>query len=191
MGENPRPFHDKPNNPVEMVSWNDTQVFIKCLNGMFPDLAARLPTEAEWEYACRSGTTGPFSFGDKITWEQVNSDALHISADGTKRMNQQETVSVKSLPPNAWGLYQMHGNVWEWCADWYQDYTPEAAIDPTGPKVGSLRVIRGGSFGDSSLFVRSACRSMIKPDNYNFQIGFRLALFVSEKSQYGRLCKSE
>jgi formylglycine-generating enzyme len=113
MGENPAAFQGDVNNPVEQVSWNNVQEFIIRLNNSVPELEAYLPTEAQWEYACRAGTTTPFSFGKNITPEQVNYDGNHPYAGDKKGLFRKKTVPVKSLPPNPWGLYEIHGNVWE------------------------------------------------------------------------------
>jgi len=176
MDKNPSKFQDDPNNPVENISWDQVQVFIERLNRMIPELKARLPTEAEWEYACRAGTTTPFSFGANITPEQVNYDGNHPYADGAKGLYRGKTVPVKSLPANPWGLYEMHGNVWEWCADWYDDYPAEAAVDPAGPDSGSGRVLRGGSWFSSGWSARSAGRDWNGPALRDGGFGFRLAL---------------
>ncbi|HRD68234.1 MAG TPA: SUMF1/EgtB/PvdO family nonheme iron enzyme [Candidatus Competibacter sp.] len=164
MGKNPSHFKGE-RRPVEQVSWNEVQKFIARLNGAVPGLGARLPTEAEWEYACRAGTTTPFSFGEDITPEQVN-----------YYYRQQETVEVASLPANPWGLYEMHGNVWEWCQDWYGDYSQGPAVDPTGPETGEGRVLRGGSWILSGRVARSAYRNHGGPGLRHDYIGFRLAL---------------
>ncbi|MCP4702684.1 MAG: formylglycine-generating enzyme family protein, partial [Gammaproteobacteria bacterium] len=116
MGENPSHFKGEE-KPVERVSWEDAQKFILQLNEEKPGLALKLPSEAEWEYACRAGTDTPFWFGDNITPEQVNYDGNYPYAGGKKGRYRKETVDVKALPCNSYGLYQMHGNVWEWCAD--------------------------------------------------------------------------
>lgn len=176
MKNNPSYFDGEHDNPVEHVSWNDVQQFILILNSQLPDLQARLPTEAEWEYACRAGTTTPFSFGDSITSEQVNynSNILSVGAEGGRYRD--KTVPVKSLPPNSWGLYEMHGNVWEWCADWYGDYPVEAVIDPSGLVTEQRRVLRGGAWYSTAGGVRSAFRLGYDPDYRNYFIGFRLAL---------------
>jgi formylglycine-generating enzyme required for sulfatase activity len=176
MSENPSRFQDDINNPVENVNWEDAQRFIARLNEAIPDLHARLPSEAEWEYACRAGTSTPFSFGENITPVQVNYDGNYPYADGAKGLNRQKTVAVKSLPPNAWGLYEMHGNVWEWCADLFGDYAPEAAVDPSGPEEGSYRVLRGGSWFIYGGYARSAPRHRYDPALRDDGIGFRLAL---------------
>jgi formylglycine-generating enzyme required for sulfatase activity len=171
MGNNPASFSDDPRNPVERVSWNDTQGFIQKLNEAVSGLKAKLPTEAQWEYACRAGTTTPFSFGENITSEQVNYDGNYPNAGGKK-----ETVPVKSLPANPWGLYEMHGNVWEWCQDWYGSYPAEPVRNPEGSQTGVERVVRGGSWGYDGGYVRSAIRSGYDPADRYDHLGFRLAL---------------
>jgi formylglycine-generating enzyme required for sulfatase activity len=175
MGENPAYFKDNVNNPVEQVSWNDVQEFIIRLNNLVPELEARLPTEAQWEYACRAGTTTPFSFGENITPEQVNYDGNYPYANGEKGLSRGKTIPVKSLPPNPWGLYEMHGNVWEWCYDWYGDYPSEPVVDPVEPSTGATRVLRGGSGGSIGGGVHSASRHGGGP-GYRGSIGFRLSL---------------
>ena len=177
MGENPSRFNDDLNNPVEMVSWDDAQQFIKKLNKKIPALQARLPSEAQWEYACRTGTTAPFTFGDTITPEQVNYDGEYPYAKGEKGLVRRQTVPVKTLSANPWGLYEMHGNVWEWCADWYQDDLGKNPVtDPVGAEEGAGRVVRGGSWDDGGRDVRSAVRSRSRPDYRNDFIGLRLSL---------------
>ncbi len=176
MGENPSEFKDDPRNPVEQVSWNDSQRFIAGLNRRLPGLQARLPTEAEWEYACRAGTTTPFSFGENITPEQVNYDGETPYAGGEKGLYRGHTVPVASLPPNPWGLYEMHGNVVEWCEDWYGNYPSEPQTDPHGPVEGVARVLRGGSWIVDGGGTRSAARDWSGPDDRDNHFGFRLAL---------------
>ncbi|MEI2768911.1 MAG: formylglycine-generating enzyme family protein [Nitrosomonas sp.] len=173
MGENPAYFQDSLDHPVEYVNWDDVQSFIQALNTQLPDLHARLPTEAEWEYACRAGTTTPFSFGETITPEKVNYDP-HAGVEIGRILG--KTVPVKSLPSNPWGLYEMHGNVWEWCSDGYGDYPTEAVIDPFGPTTGQNRVLRGGSWRSSAWRTRSAYRHRDEPVNRINRFGFRLAL---------------
>jgi len=175
MGDNPSGFMGKL-RPVEKVSWSNIQDFINKLNHAKPGLQLRLPTESEWEYACRAGTTTPFNFGENITPEQVNYDGDNPYADGKKGLRWGETVEVKSLPANDWGLYEMHGNVWEWCADWYGAYAAGPLIDPQGPATGSARVLRGGSCFDGASNVRSALREGYDPDDHYYNgSGFRLA----------------
>ena len=176
MGDNPSRFTDDAHNPVEQVSWNDVKPFIETLNAKLPGLYARLPTEAEWEYACRAGTTTPFSFGDNITPEQVNYNGNNPYANGKKGLYREKTVPVKSLPPNPWGLYEMHGNVLEWCEDWFGDYAAELQTDPLGPDTGANRVLRGGSWIIIGRDVRSADRYRYEPGLRNDNFGFRLAL---------------
>ncbi|WP_199230834.1 formylglycine-generating enzyme family protein [Azospirillum sp. TSO5] len=176
MGENPSRFTGDDRRPVERVSWNDVQGFLKRLNGWVPGLDLCLPTEAQWEHACRAGTTTPFSFGATITPEQANYNGNSPYADGPKGLYRKSTASVGSLPPNAWGLYEMHGNVWEWCADGQRDYTAEEATDPRGPEsAGADRVLRGGSWNSHARFARAACRYGYHPDDRNYLIGFRCA----------------
>ena len=175
MGDNPSSFKDDPANPVEHVSWDDVQTFLGCLNALVPGLAAGLPSEAQWEHACRAGTTTPFSFGDNITPEQVNYDGNSPYADGKKGLYRERTVPVKSLPTNLWGLYEMHGNVVEWCADWYGDYPEGPQIDPSGPPEGVYRVLRGGSWIGYGLHCRAAHRGRGQPGDPGRNLGFRLA----------------
>jgi sulfatase modifying factor 1 len=176
MGENPSRFQDNQNNPVENVSWDEARQFIERLNSNFPYPDVRLPTEAEWEYACRAGTDTPFSFGHNITPEQVNYNGNYPYAGGIKGLYREKTMPVKSLPANRWGLYEMHGNVFEWSADWYGVYAAEAAVNPVGPVEGSGRVLRGGSWYYDGRSVRSAYRRGSGPDLRYGGIGFRLAL---------------
>jgi len=174
MGESPSRFTG-PDRPVEQVSWEDAQGFIARLNGERDDLLLRLPTEAEWEYACRAGTTTPFWFGEQITTEQANYDGNNPYADGPIGEYREETVDVRALPANAWGLYQMHGNVDEWCQDWYGDYPSGPVTDPEGPETGTRRVLRGGSWFIFAGGLRSACRLHREPGLRYGNSGFRLA----------------
>ena len=176
MGENPRMFSDHPRNPVEQVSWEDAQRFTAELNRCIPNLNACLPSEAQWEYACRAGTTTPFSFGENITPEQVNYNGEYAYAGSNKGLSRERTVPVGSLPPNPWGLYEMHGNVLEWCEDWYGAYETQPQSDPRGPETGAARVLRGGSWIGRGRHVRSACRNGGGPGMRRSSIGFRLAL---------------
>ena len=158
-------------------------MFINRLNNLIPDIQAKLPSEAQWEYACRAGTTTPFSFGANITPEQANYDGNHPYSDGEKGLYREKTVVVKSLPANPWGLYEMHGNVWEWCQDdWIEQLPKESATDPTGATTGSGRVVRGGSWNSSGRYGRSAIRGGIGADYRLNVLGFRLALGLKLKS---------
>jgi len=159
-------FTQTNDNPVTCVSWNDSQEFIKWLNQRDPGNNYRLPTEAEWEYACRAATTTRFSSGasdsdlDRVGWYTSNS--------GSK------THPVGQKQPNALGLYDMHGNVWEWCSDWYGDYPSGSVTDPRGPSSGSYRVARGGGWRYNALYCRSALRINDVPSVRISGLGFRL-----------------
>ena len=173
---NPSHFPENPANPVDNVAWHDAQHFIAELNRRLPGLHARLPSEAEWEYACRAGSTSAFAFGEQITTAQVNYNGNHPYTGGEKELYRRSPVPVGSLPPNPWGLYEMHGNVWEWCADWYGDYRPEPQVDPQGPTFGRMRVLRGGTWSDPASYARSATRSRIEPAYRPRSTGFRIVL---------------
>ena len=180
MRENPSRFKEEK-LPVENVSWDDCQRFIQAINERKPGLDLRLPTEAEWEYACRAGTVTPFSFGENITPEQVNYDGNHPYNKGSKGEYREKTVAVKSLPCNDWGLYEMHGNVWEWCRDWHGEYPAEAVVDPVGPDTGSSRVLRGGCWIFNARVCRSAYRFYYVPGSRSVDFGFRLARGQKER----------
>ncbi len=173
-GENPSEFKGAQ-RPVEQVSWEEAQKFMAQLNKEVPGLALALPTEAQWEYACRAGTITPFFFGENISTDQVNYDGNRPYADGEKGEYRKETVDVKALPCNDWGLYQMHGNVYEWCRDWYADYPAGSVVDPVGPDSGRLRVFRGGSWDGFGGYCRSAYRNRLEPGVRDFTHGFRLS----------------
>ena len=168
MGSNPSYFKDCGDDcPVETVSWNDAQEFIKKLIQTESGAKYRLPTEAEWEYACRAGSKGRFYFGDVET--KLGEYAWYQGNSGWK------THPVRKREPNAWGFYDMHGNVLEWCQDWYGDYTTSQVTDPTGPKAGQFRVLRGGSWNTGAGFERSAYRDRRRPDGRYYYLGFRIA----------------
>ena len=176
MESDPSEFKDCGDDcPVEYVSWNDVHEFIQKLNGMQDKHQYRLPTEAEWEYACRAGSTTPFSFGRCISTDQANYDGdnpLEGCAAGKFRGKK---VPVGSFSPNAWGLYDMHGNVREWCQDRYDDYSSDSVSDPEGPYNRPYRVSRGGSWCNYGRSCRSAARYYGEPDNGDGLLGFRLA----------------
>jgi formylglycine-generating enzyme required for sulfatase activity len=156
MGTNPSSFKGEK-NPVETVSWNDCQTFIAKLNEKVAQGAFRLPTEAEWEYACRAGSSTAFCYGDD---EKQLGDYAWYSG------NRSETTHpVGKKKPNAWGLYDMHGNVWEWCQDWYGSgyYSDGPDSDPQGPSSGLTRVLRGGSWSYDPVSCRSAGRGYFDP----------------------------
>ncbi|MDX5955977.1 MULTISPECIES: formylglycine-generating enzyme family protein [Azospirillum] len=174
MGKNSSRFQNDERCPAENVPWNDVQKFLKRINRLLPGLSLDLPTEAQWEYACRAGTAAPFSFGETITSDQVNYDGSRSYRDGPKGRFRQRTVPVGSLPPNPWGLHEMHGNVWEWCADGWRDYIGEAVTDPRGPETDDAgRVLRDGSWIGDARYVRAAIRLRSPPDGRLVGIGFR------------------
>ena len=177
MGENPSRFTGDERLPVESVSWHDATAFIAKLNDRVPRLNAGLPSEAQWEYACRAGSTTPFAFGATITAEQVNYNGNYPYAGTKKGLYREKTVPVASLPANGWGLYEMHGNVWEWCSDWYDECPREAVLDPEGAGQGSGRVLRGGAWIRYAQFARSAQRYALDPGERGIigSLGFRLA----------------
>ncbi len=190
MGNNPSYFNSCGDEcPLENVTWNDCQEFIRKLNGMVSVGNFRLPTEAEWEYACRAGTTGPYAGDlDAMGWYPDNSGNRHIDALGIWNGLEDERRSLEKLfdndcrthlvggkKPNAWGLYDMHGNVFEWCQDWYGDYPSGAVTDPAGPSGGSNRVLRGGTWCHGAKFCRSAYRYSIPPGGRGGDPGLRLA----------------
>lgn len=167
MGSNPSRFKD-PNRPVEQVSWYDVQEFIRKLNARTGE-HFRLPTEAEWEYAARAGRTTFFSWGDEL-----GSNRANCSSCGS-RWDDKETAPVGSFQPNTLGLYDMHGNVWEWTQDWFGAYSRSPATNPTGPRSGRKRVARGGGWGSILERLESAFRMDYSPDRRSFDLGFRLA----------------
>jgi formylglycine-generating enzyme required for sulfatase activity len=174
VGENPSRFMGE-DLPVENVSWDDCKAFMQALNTRQPALHSCLPSEAQWEYACRAETQTIFHFGDSITTDQVNYRGTEPLAGSPEGEYRQKTVPVKALPANAWGLYQMHGNVWEWCQDWLADYTAEPQHDPVGPDSGQDRVLRGGSWDLGGRGCRSASRDGSTPGLRDDGSGFRLA----------------
>ena len=169
MGENPSRFKGAQ-NPVEKVSWDDAVEFCRQLSALPAEKASgyvyRLPTEAEWEYACRAGTTTVYSFGDSDS--ELGDYAWYDKNSG------KTTHPVGGRKPNAWGLYDMHGNVWEWCQDRYGDLPSGSVTDPLGASSGSDRVYRGGSWSNFSGICRSAFRIRFTPVNRNLTSGFRV-----------------
>ena len=168
-------------HPVCCVNWEDAQAFLAWLNkkaGLAgrPD-AYRLPSEAEWEYACRAGMTTPFSFGATISTAQANYDGNHTYGSGKKGEYRKQTMPVGSFPANPFGLHEMHGNVWEWCQDCWNDSYNGAPSDGSAWTTGdcSSRVLRGGSWGGSPGWLRSAIRSGSYPTVRFINGGFRLA----------------
>jgi formylglycine-generating enzyme required for sulfatase activity len=157
MGNNPSQFKGD-DRPVDSVSWDDCQDFCKRL-GQKDGKRYRLPTEAEWEYACRAGTTTPFFFGDTISTDQANYDGNLTYGKGKKGVYREQTTPVGSFPANAWGLHDMHGNLYEWCSDWYGPYQSGDIVDPQGIDPGEYRVLRGGCW---SSYPPVRCRSAFR-----------------------------
>lgn len=168
-GSNPSHFTDDLELPVEQVSWDDVQGFLAALPS---GVEAVLPTEAQWEYACRAGSTTPFGFGEQINPHQVNYN------DGPKSEYRPKTVPVKARPANAWGLYQMHGNVLEWCADARRDYTEAEVINPSGATGQGVKdfAVRGGGWFGRARGARSARRYRYPRGRRGSYLGFRFAL---------------
>lgn len=161
----------EPSHPAVYISWDDVQRFIAKLNDAEGEALYRLPSEAEWEYACRAGSATRWSFGDD------ESQLTHYawSWENAWDVGEQYAHAVGQKEPNAWGLYDMHGNVWEWVQDWYAySYNSSPRVDPPGPSSGSSRVIRGGGFGNAAQGVRSASRDNYSPADRYAVIGMRL-----------------
>ncbi|MDR0444446.1 MAG: formylglycine-generating enzyme family protein [Treponema sp.] len=190
MGTNPSNFKGS-DLPVERVTWFDaveycnrrsqeeglTPAYTRTGDNVTWNRSAngyRLPTEAEWEYACRAGTTTPFNTGNNITTSQANYDGDYPYNRNALGSSRRRTTNVGSFPANAWGLFDMHGNVWEWCWDWFGDYSSANLDDPAGVPSGSSRVIRGGSWDNSGAGVRSAYRRSLTPSFRIINLGFRL-----------------
>jgi formylglycine-generating enzyme required for sulfatase activity len=166
MGQGTILPHRRKNLPVETVSWENAQDFIRKLRAL-DGKRYRLPTEAEWEYACRAGTTTPYYSGNALSTKDANFGKFK------KGHSPLATTPVGSYPPNPWSLYDMCGNVWQWCQDWYGDYPQEEVVDPQGPKEGRERVLRGGSFADVGP-APSARRHKYEPDGRAETVGFRI-----------------
>ncbi len=174
MGSNPSHFKGSK-NPVEQVSWEDCRGFVEKLSAKRGGGKFLLPTEAQWEYACRAGSTTRYCFGDEesglgeYAWYAANSGITTHPVGGKK--------------PNAWGLYDMHGNVWEWCQDWYDEgyYANSTTDDPTGPSGGSFRVLRGGCWNYPAWICRSAFRYWLVPGDRIFHLGFRVSRVAADR----------
>lgn len=195
MGENPSQFVewriglDASQFPVEQVSWDEAREFCRRLSSLPEEKAAkrayRLPTEAEWEYACRAGTTTSFHFGTKLNGEDAN--CVGTSPFGTTENgpNFRRPVRVGSYPPNAFGLYDMHGNVWEWCRDFYDEsyYRSSPVDDPTGPSPTSRHVIRGGGWSSPADNSRVTYCARMEPDRRIAYLGVRVVLMCGESEK--------
>ncbi|MBX9677539.1 MAG: SUMF1/EgtB/PvdO family nonheme iron enzyme [Gemmataceae bacterium] len=177
MGDNPSFFKGEKHLPVDDRSWDDCQEFIKKMRDK-DKKAYRLPTEAEWEYACRAGTTTPFHFGETISTGQANYQGEFVYGRGMKGVFRNKTTPVGSFPANAWGLHDMHGNVWQWCQDWRGEYPRKNVTDPKGPENGEQRVLRGGSWMDIPGDCRSASRMWLRPGHRNTSSGLRVCFFL-------------
>jgi formylglycine-generating enzyme required for sulfatase activity/TolB-like protein len=190
MGNNPSSFKD-PNLPVEQVTWFDAVRYCNArslkegltlaytINGEKVTWnrnanGFRLPTEAEWEYACRAGTTGPFSTGNNITTSQANYNGNYPYNNNAKGTYRERSIDVGSFASNPWGLFNMHGNVWEWCWDWYAGYSMADQTDPAGAPSGTTRVLRGGSWDSGAQGLRSARRGDGDPSGRDDGDGFRV-----------------
>lgn len=175
MGRNPSHFAGDSNRPVEKVSFLEASNYCAAITqrertaGRLPDgLEYRLPYESEWEYACRAGSTNQFHFGDDpnaaepFAWTGENSDAT--------------THPVGLKRPNAWGLYDTHGNVWEWCLDWFAPFPAAPLTDPTGPPTSKYKLFKGGGWNQDAQYARASSRFMMPPSNGIHFVGFRIAL---------------
>jgi formylglycine-generating enzyme required for sulfatase activity len=190
MGKNPSYFKG-PDLPVECVSWHDAAEYCNRLSqreGLTPAYRGsgetitcdwnangyRLPTEAEWEYACRAGMTTPFNTGNNITTSQANYNGDYPYNKNATGIYRVAPTPVGSFDPNPWGLYDMHGNVWEWCWNWYESYSSGAQTNPHGSAFGTVRVMRGGSWYSYGQVLRSAYRNCDPPSDIFIDVGFRL-----------------
>lgn len=186
------PIPPDPIRPVEMVSWTDATNYCAQLTarersaGRLPaGYVYRLPTEAEWEFACRAGTNTPFHYGNELRsgmasfcgyYEYPPCDSSTLYCYNPMGIPLYSTTSVGSYSPNAWGLYDMHGDVWEWCQDWYGAYPGGSVTEPQGPTTGSNRVVRGGYWFTYAFNCRSARRYYYNPTSRSFSVGFRVVL---------------
>jgi len=181
IGWNPSRFKGA-DLPVDTVSWNDGTEFCLQLSEQ-SGRTVRLPTEAEWEYACRAETTTPFHYGNSLGSDQANFNGNRPYGGAAKGPYRRKTTSVGSFQANAWGLYDMHGNVWEWCSDWYDHHNGNYALsrgqDPKGPTSGITRIIRGGSWVANGDMCRSAYRGKFSPSYRCVIFGFRVVVVAA------------
>lgn len=173
FAENPSRFK-AANRPVDSVTWDEAVKFCRKLSEA-AGVKAQLPTEAQWEYACRAGSVTPFHFGSTLNGDKAVVDGEEPYGRVPAGRELHQSAPVKTKAPNAWGLYDMHGNVAEWCADWYTSKL-NAGTDPVGPPRGNERVVRGGSWDSDAEDARSACRDEEEPDDRNSEVGFRFVI---------------
>ena len=166
--------YSSPDHPAVFISWEDAQEFIAKLHGEGAAGHYRLPSEAEWEYACRAGTTSRWSFGE----DENELGAYAWYDDNAWDIGEQYAHAVGQKRANGWGLYDMYGNVSEWCSDWFGEYEADRQVDPSGPATGSDRVSRSGAFEDYARYTRSACRVLWEPAFRDDIAGFRLSRTV-------------
>jgi hypothetical protein len=177
MGYNPSGFRNCGDDcPVEQISWHDAQKFINKLNLKEIGNHYRLPTEAEWEYAARAGTNTPYSYGKCISSDQANYEGDNPNKGCPHVLYRGSTIPVGKLEPNKYGLFDMYGNVFEWCQDWYADYPSGDLVNPTGPLTGKEKIRRGGYWNPSATTYDSATRNSVSPDESNDSTGFRLVM---------------
>jgi formylglycine-generating enzyme required for sulfatase activity len=173
--DKPNPFRGlDPNLPMVAVSFDDVQAFLRQAAARNPGARYRLPTEAEWEYACRAGRSTAFHTGDGLPASAATFDGTVPYAGAPSAPGPGRPSPVGTHPPNAWGLADLHGNVWEWTADGYGPYPPGPVTDPHGPPVAPLKVIRGGSWAFHAGSARSACRYTHAPGDGGHSLGFRV-----------------
>ena len=182
MGANPSRFSTCARCPVEQVNFYDVDDFLTRLTARSTAMRYRLPTEAEWEYACRAGTTTAYAFGDRLTIQDANVNTTPAE-QATPGIGASRARQVGSFPPNAWGLHDMHGNVWEWTNDFYGPFNERAEVHPRGPEVGTTRVIRGGSWYFDAGSARCALRYTHAPQDRGFSLGFRVVGEPVEQSR--------
>ena len=174
--------------PVERVSWEDCQEFLVRLNRFNPSSQYLLPTEAQWEFACRAGSRSRFSWGDQSDCARANYGLLEVGAELMVRdclgSNPGATVPVGAYPPNDWGVYDMHGNVWEWCEDAFEEYAPHDLTDPLHTS-GSDRVRRGGGWANAPAAIRSSYRDWLESYQRSADLGFRIVRYAIDSCKQG------
>ena len=185
MGNNPSKYYINSDSPVTHVNFNHCQTFISKLNSGVSGGKFHLPTEAQWEYSCRAGTKTPFHFGSNITTSQANYNGNYPYYGASEGTYRRKFIAVGTFLPNGFGLYDMHGNVYEWCSDWYKIgyrigyHKGFPDVDPQGPNSGHGRIVRGGSWNSSATDCCSACRNTDPPDKCGKDLGLRLAFSLS------------